>query len=212
MIVLYLIIEFLSGSLMFSYWLGRACNKDLSTVGDGNPGAINLWKAAGYKEGLMGVFLDFMKRYFPLVLLIYGSHVIGLSIAAVEISQILRLAFYQFMKFRGGKAIAVSFGVWSAVTNFRCSFAYAVILAVLLLIARAITKGEPTSTESDGVMVVLGMWMLGFYIIAYGFPYHFVLLWLQNAILFTYKNKEKLLVFFKDIYSRYAGNGKTSGM
>ena len=85
-------------------------------------------------------------------------------------------------------------------------------MAVLLLIAKFITKGESTTTEADGVMVVLGMWMLGFYIIAYRFPQFLVVLWLQNSILFTYKNKEKLLVFFKDIYSRYAGNDTTSGM
>ncbi|NLX70656.1 MAG: glycerol-3-phosphate acyltransferase [Clostridiales bacterium] len=212
MIILYIIIEFLFGSLMFSYWLGLACKKDLSTVGDGNPGAFNLWKAAGYKVGIAGVFLDFMKGYFPLVMLVNGNYVSGLSIAAVGIAPILGHAFSPFMKFKGGKAVAVSFGVWSAVTNFRCSFAYAVILAVLLLIAKFITKGESTTTEADGVMVVLGMWMLGFYIIAYRFPQFLVVLWLQNSILFTYKNKEKLLVFFKDIYSRYAGNDTTSGM
>lgn len=65
MIIIYVIIEFLCGSLMFSYWLGLVSKKDLSTVGDGNPGAFNLWKAAGYKLGLAGVFLDFMKGYFP---------------------------------------------------------------------------------------------------------------------------------------------------
>ena len=210
MIIIYVIIEFRCGSLMFSYWLGLVSKKDLSTVGDGNPGAFNLWKAAGYKLGLAGVFLDFMKGYFPLVLLINGNLVSGLPVAAVGIAPILGHAFSPFIKFRGGKAVAVSFGVWSAVTNFRCSLVYAVILAVLLLIAKVINRGESTTTEADGVMVVLGMWMLGFYIIAYRLPYHLVILWLQNSILFTYKNKEKLLVIVKNIYSRYAGNDKTS--
>ena len=50
---------------MFSYWIGLVSKKDLSTEGDGKTGAFNLWKAAGYKLGLAGVFLDFMKGYFP---------------------------------------------------------------------------------------------------------------------------------------------------
>ena len=64
MIIIYVIIEFLCGSLMFSYWLGLVSKKDLSTVGDGNPGAF-ICEAAGYKLGLAGVFLDFMKDIFP---------------------------------------------------------------------------------------------------------------------------------------------------
>ncbi|HBG76123.1 MAG TPA: hypothetical protein DDW86_04110, partial [Clostridiales bacterium] len=47
MIVLYVIVEYFCGSLMFSYWLARLVNRDLTKVGDGNPGAFNLWHAAG---------------------------------------------------------------------------------------------------------------------------------------------------------------------
>lgn len=110
MIIIYVIIEFLCGSLMFSYWLGLVSKKDLSTVGDGNPGAFNLWKAAGYKLGLAGVFLDFMKGYFPLVLLINGNLVSGLPVAAVGIAPILGHAFLPLLSSGEGKLLPCHLG------------------------------------------------------------------------------------------------------
>nr|MBO2493665.1 hypothetical protein [Clostridia bacterium]PZN08864.1 MAG: hypothetical protein DIU64_09795 [Caldicoprobacter oshimai] len=212
MTVLYFIMEFLCGSLMFSYWLGLLAKKDLTKVGDGNPGAFNLWLATGYKLGLLGVLLDFMKGYFPLVVLIQREMIADSSIATVAFAPILGHAFSPFLRGRGGKAIAVTFGVWSAVTQFRISLVYAVILAVLYVIARMVYRGENTPTETDGFMVVFGMWMLGLYLFFKAFPYYIRLLWLENSLLITYKNKEKLQVFFKNVYSKYWNRGTTVGM
>lgn len=212
MTVLYFIMEFLCGSLMFSYWLGLAAKKDLTKVGDGNPGAFNLWLAAGFKLGLLGVLLDFIKGYFPLVVLIGRDMISDLSIATVAFAPILGHAFSPFLRGRGGKAIAVTFGVWSAVTQFKVSLAYAIILAVLYVIARAVYKGENTPTETDGFMVVFGMWMLGFYLFFKAFPYYLRLLWLENSLLITYKNREKLQVFFKNVYSKYWNRDTTISM
>lgn len=212
MTVLYFIMEFLCGSLMFSYWLGLLAKKDLTKVGDGNPGAFNLWLATGYKLGLLGVLLDFMKGYFPLVVLIQREMIADSSIATVAFAPILGHAFSPFLRGRGGKAIAVTFGVWSAVTQFRISLVYAVILAVFYVIARMVYRGENTSTETDGFMVVFGMWMLGLYIFFKAFPHYIRLLWLENSLLITYKNKEKLQVFFKNVYSKYWNRGTTVGM
>lgn len=212
MSVLYFIMEFICGSLMFSYWLGLLAKKDLTRVGDGNPGAFNLWLAAGYKLGLLGILLDFVKGYFPLVVLIQREMVTGLSIATVAFAPILGHAFSPFLKGRGGKAIAVTFGVWSAVTQFKLSLAYAIILAVLYVIARMVYRGENTPTETDGFMVVFGMWMLGIYIFFKAFPEYIRLLWLENSLLITYKNREKLQAFFKSVYSKYWNRGTTIGM
>jgi len=212
MIIFYAIIEFICGSLMFSYWLGLVVQKDLKKVGDGNPGAFNLWQAAGCKLGMLGVLLDFMKGYFPLVLLVEHELISGLSIAPVAFAPILGHAYSPFMKGRGGKAIAVTFGVWSAVTKFKVSLAYAIILAVLFVIAKVINKGESTTTETDGFMVVFGMWMLGVYLFFKAFPYYLLLLWLGNSAVITHKNKSKLQVFLKDIYSKYGRNDTPVGM
>lgn len=182
---------------MFSYWLGLAAGKDLRTVGDGNPGAFNLWQAAGFKFGIAGVFLDFIKGYLPLAVFITAGYTSGLALVPIAIAPILGHAFSPFLGFRGGKSIAVTFGVWSAVTNFVVSFAYAVILALLMVVAKFYRKGKPTSTETDAFMDVFGMAVVLIGLILMDFPSNLVLLCLLNFLILTYTNRQKLYAFFK---------------
>lgn len=61
--------SYFCGSLMFSYWLGRIRDKDIRMVRNGNPGAYNLFKVAGWFFGFIGGFLDFLKGFIPIFLL-----------------------------------------------------------------------------------------------------------------------------------------------
>ena len=199
MIILLAIVEFFCGSLMFSYWLGLAMKKDLRTIGDGNPGAINLWHTAGFKLGILGIFLDFIKGYFPLVIFIEAGYIKGLEIIPVAIAPVLGHVFSPFLKFKGGKAIAVTFGVWSAVTRFEVSFIYAIILAILLILVKVYKKGKPISTEIDAFMVVLGMAAVFIYLFIRNFPNYMISLWLLNFLILSYRNREKLYTLFKQM-------------
>jgi len=62
--------------------------------------------------------------------------------------------------------------------KFKVSFAYAVILAIILVIIKILDKEAPIFTESDGViggiMAVLGMYILGIYMFFKDFPKQFV--------------------------------------
>lgn len=199
MIILLTVIEFLCGSLMFSYWLGFAVKKDLRVVGDSNPGAFNLWHAAGFKLGMLGIILDFTKGYLPLVILVRMGIISGMAIVPVAIAPILGHAFSPFMKFKGGKSIAVTFGVWSAVSSFEVSLAFAIILAVFTVAAKLRNGGKPITTEEDGFMVVMGMMILGVYLYIRAYPLPFLLLWIMNLMLFIYVNRLKLYILFKTV-------------
>ncbi len=197
-IVLFVLVEFLCGSLMFSYWLGLAVKKDLKAIGDGNPGAFNLWHAAGFKLGISGVILDFMKGYLPLVILYETGIIKEIYIVPVALAPILGHVFPPFTKFKGGKAIAVTFGVWSAITRFQVSLMLAIILAIIQLVVRRIKKGKPISSEADGVMVITGMLILGICLKVVDYPSYYFLLWLGNLIIFIYANRGKLYKFWKE--------------
>ena len=198
MTVLFTVIEFLCGSLMFSYWLGLAVKVDLRTVGDGNPGAFNLWHSAGYKIGLLGVFLEFTKGYLPLAILIDQGYAEGFALVPIAIAPILGHAFSPFLKFRGGKTVAVTFGVWSAVTRFEVSVTYAVILAVFTVAVKFLKRGKAPSSEEDGLMVVFGMLILGVYLKIREFSADIAALWLANLIIMAFANRSKLHGFFKN--------------
>ncbi len=180
---------------MFSYWLGRLARTNLKAVGDGNPGALNLWLAAGYKFGIAGIALDFLKGFFPVLLLIGNGVVVGYGIIPVALAPIVGHAFSPYLRFRGGKAIAVTFGVWSALTWFEVSLVYALTLALLLLLGRALNKGKPVSTAADGFQVVCGMLLVSVYLYTRDFPNAILLFCLLNFLLLGYTHIRELRMF-----------------
>ncbi|MGO4108672.1 glycerol-3-phosphate acyltransferase [Paenibacillus sp. YAF4_2] len=193
MIILWTAAAFLAGSLMFSYWIGLAKNHNLQEYGDGNPGAINLWKATGFTYGMAGIVLDFLKGYLPMLWLHHSGDVTGFALVFPAAAAILGHIFSPFTGWKGGKAIAVTFGVWSGLTGFAVSLAYAIILAVLLSVTRLINKGRSTSSETDAFHVVLGMLLLSIYLVLDNYSWPIVLLGVINFILLSYSHRKELI-------------------
>ncbi|RIX50307.1 glycerol-3-phosphate acyltransferase [Paenibacillus nanensis] len=192
MIILWTLIAFISGSLMFSYWLGLLAKRNLKEQGDGNPGAMNLWKAAGYRYGLAGIALDFLKGYLPILIMIRAGDISGYAVVLPSAAALLGHSFSPFLGWRGGKAIAVSFGVWSALTSFAASLAYAILLVLLLFLGRWIRKGKPATPVSDGMQVVAGMVLLAVYLQMAGYPAQILMFWLANVLVLLYTHSREL--------------------
>lgn len=197
MIILLTVGLFLSGSLMFSYWLGLAGKKNLKVVGDGNPGALNLWKSSGYKWGIAGVLLDFLKGYLPLLLVMGSSYDQGYLIIPLALAPVAGHAFSPFLKGKGGKAIAVTFGIWSALTWFEAALAYAVILALMKAGAHLIHKSRTKSTESDGLQVVSGMLLLLIYLYMSSFSAAILWIWFGNFMILVYTHRLEVAALLK---------------
>lgn len=159
--IIWTAIGFLSGSLMLGYWLGRlALKTDVRAVGDGNPGAANVMKAGGWKLGVLAVILDALKGAIPVSIARYLVGLSGVPLVIVALSPIFGHAYSPFLKFRGGKAVAVSFGVWMALTLWEAptfggillglwfsivaASGWAVLLVILCLFAYyALTNPDP---------------------------------------------------------------------
>lgn len=110
---------FLAGSIPFAVILGRiGVGVDIRTHGDGNPGAANLWRAAGWPLGLTAFFLDFLKGAVPVGLAQFAGGVTGWPLALVGLAPIAGHAYSPFLGFRGGKALAVTLGAWTGLTLF----------------------------------------------------------------------------------------------
>lgn len=127
-------LEFLAGSLMFSYWIGKIMGVDIRKAGDGNPGAFNLFKKGGLLAGSIGMFLDYLKGFLPLYLLIQSGYLSGLDelqFGLVAVAPLLGHAFTPFLGFQGGKGIAVSFGIWSALTLWKVPLLMGAVLTPL---------------------------------------------------------------------------------
>lgn len=103
---------FCLGACPFSLWVGQwFLGKDIRDYGDGNPGAVNVFRAGGRKSGFLAVILD-MAKGVPFVILAdlyFGLP--GVIVMAIGLSAILGHVFSPLLRLRGGKAIAVTFGV-----------------------------------------------------------------------------------------------------
>lgn len=130
MIVVGFVAAFLCGALPFSYWIGwLALRKDIRQVGDGNPGATNVFRAGGRLWGAVALLLDVLKGAVPVALanFAFGWH--GWPLALVAVAPVLGHAFSPVLRGRGGKAVAVTFGVWMGLTIWEAP----VVLGLMLL-------------------------------------------------------------------------------
>ncbi|MFQ5996928.1 MAG: glycerol-3-phosphate acyltransferase [Dehalococcoidales bacterium] len=110
--ILLAIAAFWLGACPFSVWVGRwLLGKDIRDYGDGNPGAANVFRAGDVKSGSIALILDVAKG-FPFVFIVHSFFgFTGIVTMAVGLSAILGHAFSPFLRLKGGKAIAVTFGV-----------------------------------------------------------------------------------------------------
>ncbi|HSL31922.1 MAG TPA: glycerol-3-phosphate acyltransferase [Anaerolineales bacterium] len=132
MMILWSLFAYLIGSIPFAVILGkRFAKQDIRTVGDGNPGGTNTWKAAGWKVGLAAILLEIFKGYFPVAL---ASHfgISGWALIPVCLAPILGHATMPFLGFRGGKALGVTGGVWVGLLG---PWAFSIYAATALLLA-----------------------------------------------------------------------------
>lgn len=104
---------YLLGSILFGHILPKAIKGiDITAVSrDGNPGTANAMRYAGIGVGLLCLLGDLAKGFVPVF---FGARQLGTHLPAfglVLAAPVLGHAFSAFRNFRGGKAIAVSFGV-----------------------------------------------------------------------------------------------------
>ncbi len=117
------------GACPFSVWIGQwLLGKDIRDYGDGNPGAVNVFRAGGHKSGWLAIILD-MGKGIPFVVLAYSFF--GFSeavVMAVALSAILGHAFSPLLRLRGGKSVAVTFGVLLALPQHEILVTFAVFM------------------------------------------------------------------------------------
>lgn len=107
--------SYLAGGIPTGYLLvKRLYGYDIRTRGSGNPGTANVYRNAGALPGAITLFVDAMKGFLPvyLGLRLYPDHrglAIGLGAAAI-----VGHNWTPFLGFKGGKGVATSAGVFSA--------------------------------------------------------------------------------------------------
>ncbi len=116
-------VAYLIGAIPFGLLFTRYfSNLDVRTIGSGNIGATNVLRASGKKAAFFTLLADGLKGFLP-VLIVKSFFNDDLTTALAGAATVLGHIFPIYLKFKGGKGVATSFGVVLAVApliGFAC--------------------------------------------------------------------------------------------
>ena len=155
---------YLLGSIPFGLIIARAHGKDLRTIGSGNIGSTNLSRALGKKWAYLCFCLDVVNGLAPVLaatfILSYPPAVKDLFLwLAVGCAAVLGHIFPIYIKFKGGKGVATSFGValglWPYYTI--CSVFAFVVWVITVLLWRYISLASIAASVTFPIALVLAI-------------------------------------------------------
>jgi len=134
-LIFLIIFGYLLGSIPWGYLISKAKRIDIRKAGSGNIGGTNVLRILGLKWAALVSILDIVKGVIPTYLAI-NFLVFDWQIALVAISPILGHIFPAWLKFKGGKGVATTFGVLFILLGWK----HFLILLLIWLLVLAIFK------------------------------------------------------------------------
>lgn len=183
-VVTWTLIGFLCGSIPFSVLVGHlASGQDIRRYGDHNPGATNVLRASSWGWFAVAGLLDYLKGALPVGFSWFGLGMVGWEEMPIALAPLLGHAYSPWLRFRGGKAVAATFGIWTGLTLG----AGPIILGLLLPLMFAVFA-------VSGWAVVLAMLSFGGFIwLQYGAVHpELMAVWLGNLALLAWKHRMDL--------------------
>jgi glycerol-3-phosphate acyltransferase PlsY len=147
--VFFVLAAYLLGSIPFGLIAGIPAKKlDIREHGSKNIGATNVFRVVGKKWGIAVLALDALKGYIACVLPAFFGQAIAIPFQLLlGVSVIMGHSFPVWLKFKGGKGVATSLGVFLAVIwvpplitfgIWTLCFAFTRIISISSLVAAAI--------------------------------------------------------------------------
>lgn len=154
---LLLILAYLLGATPTSFWVGSALyGVDLREKGSGNLGATNTLRVLGWKAALPVMAVDVAKGWLPVWLFprIDVPEAAWAWTLAYATAAILGHVFSLWVRFRGGKGVATSAGVFLALAPWALLVGMGVWLGVVLT-TRIVSLGSILAALSIPLVVYL---------------------------------------------------------
>lgn len=156
-----IIISYLIGGIPFGYLIAVAKGIDIRTQGSGNIGATNVGRVLGKKYGLIIFILDMLKGFiavFLIPMLIsdikFPTTPDNLLVILCGFCAVLGHAFPVYLKFKGGKAVATSFGVFIWLVPISIAIAFGVWL-LTVIVTRYVSLGSMIGSMALTVAIVV---------------------------------------------------------
>ncbi len=155
------ILSYLIGSIPFGYVLAFAKGINIREHGSGNIGATNVGRILGKKYGIIIFVLDVLKGFLTVLFIpILVSNIKAtttpndLLVVLCGLCVVLGHAFPAYIGFKGGKAVATSFGVFIWLAPIPIAIAFG-IWVLTVAISRYVSLGSIISSLAlTGVIIV----------------------------------------------------------
>lgn len=139
-----ILIGYLAGSVPFAFLLARRAGVDVRRAGSGNVGAANVLRTAGPWRAALVMSLDVAKGMLAVVLATVtnaGTTLTALAAAAAIVGHIYPV----WLRFHGGKGVAVAAGVFAVLMPLATGLATALFL-VIVWATRYVSLGSIAAT------------------------------------------------------------------
>ncbi|GAI06778.1 unnamed protein product, partial [marine sediment metagenome] len=146
------------------YLISKVKRIDIRKVGSGNIGGTNVLRILGLKWAALVSILDVIKGVIPAYLAI-NFLVFDWQIALVAISPILGHIFPVWLKFKGGKGVATTFGVLFILLGWK----FFLILLLIWLLVLAVSQIMSFTNLSLASFFPLILWLSSFSLAYYIF-------------------------------------------
>lgn len=136
------VVAYFVGNFSSARTIAKFKHDDISKHGSGNPGTLNTWRAFGFWAGILTFVLDMLKGLLPTLIAYFIFK--NISVCSVEIAvyvagffAVLGHIFPVIYKFKGGKGIATSIGVFLVINWWVALIAFAVMVIGMLFVKYA---------------------------------------------------------------------------
>lgn len=182
------IAAYFMGSIPFGLLIGKKLGVDVRGVGSGNIGATNVARNLGKKVGALVLLLDALKSAIPTFAakMLVGRGDLSVEVLAlVAIAAIIGHCYPLWLRFRGGKGVATSLGVFLVVDPALAGMG----VALFALLYAAFRKASVGSV-SAAVAFPLLLWL-------FERPAPLVQLGIAGAVIIVVKHRSNIIRLFQ---------------
>ena len=166
-LVLIAIASYLIGGVNFSIIISKLKKHDIRKEGSGNPGTLNMSRTFGLKTGLLILLLDISKGLVPTLIarLAFGDltfagadfKVYYLSEYVAGFFVVLGHIFPVYFKFKGGKGIATTIGVFLA-TQWYIAIIFGIVAIAFILMTKIGSMGSFLATTPPAIFACIDLY------------------------------------------------------
>ncbi len=162
-LIFLIIFGYLLGSIPWGYLISKAKIIDIRKIGSGSIGVTNVLRILGLKWAALVSILDVVKGVIPAYLAI-DFLVSDWQIALVVISPILGHIFPVWLKFKGGKGVATTFGVLFILLGWKFFLIWLLIWLLVLAVSQIMSFTNLLMVSFFPLILWLSSFSLVYYI------------------------------------------------